>query len=144
MAIEEQKYNKAFSILIKALDELNTNNIHIGELEREKEQWVKKNEADLRYTYVAAANFFTKEKIAELHTKSVELLKCDDFSEEEYISRFSDISTVGLKDVSFLLERQREIDSFEAEINDIDQTLRKKSMLEKLADTLMKGGANND
>ena len=35
MAIEEQKYNRAFSILIESLDELNSNDIHIGELERE-------------------------------------------------------------------------------------------------------------
>lgn len=144
MEIEEQNYNRAFSILIKSLDELNLNDIRIGELEREIEQWKRKKKEDLRTTYIAAANFFTKEKISELHAKSVELLKCDDFSEEEYISRFSDISKVGLEDIDFLLQRQREIDSFEAALNGTDQTPSRKTKLSKLADTLMKGGANND
>ena len=142
MAIEEQKYNRAFSILIESLDELNSNDIHIGELEREIKRWEKKK--DLRTTLIAAVNFFTKEKITELHTASVELLKCDDFDVEEYISRFSDISTVNLGDIDFLLQRQREINSFEINLNSSNQSQRERTKLSRLADTFLKGGANND
>lgn len=126
MVSEEQKFNRAFSILIESLDELNLNDIHIGELEREIKRYEKKKEADFRTTLIAAVNYFTKEKITELHTASVELLKCDDFDAEEYISRFSDISTVSLKDIDFLIQRQREIDSFETNLNNTNQSPRKK------------------
>lgn len=144
MAIEERKYNRAFSILIESIDELNSNDIHIGELEREIERWEKKKETDLRTTLIAAVNFFTKEKITELHTASVELLKCDDFDVEEYIARFSDISTVNRGDIDFLLQRQREINSFEMNLNSPNQPQGKKTKLSRLADTFLKGGANND
>lgn len=144
MASEEQKYNRAFSILIESLDELNLNDIHIGEYERKIKQYEKKKKADLRRTFIAAVNFFTKEKINELHTDSVELLKCDDFEVQDYISRFSSISTVRLKDIDFLIERQREINDFKTNLNDTDQSVKKKTKLSILADTILKGGANND
>ena len=144
MVNEEQKYNRAFSILLESLDELNSNDIHIGELEREIKRWEKKKETDLRTTLIAAVNFFTKEKIIELHTASVELLKCDDFDAEKYISRFSDISTVKREDIDFLIQRQREISSFEINLNSTDQPSKKKTKLSRLADTFLKGGANND
>ena len=72
------------------------------------------------------------------------MLKCDDFDVEEYISRFSDISTVNLGDIDFLLQRQREINSFEINLNSSNQSQRERTKLSRLADTFLKGGANND
>ncbi len=143
MITEEEKYNRAFTILIESLDELYSNDIHIGEHEREIILLKKKKSSDLRSVLIAASNYFTEEKIAELHKLSVELLKCNDFSAEEYISRFSDISKVRLEDVDFLTQRQREIESFKARLNRTDQTPRKQTKLSILADAFMKGGANN-
>ena len=85
-------------------------------------------------------------RIIELHERSVNLLRCNDFDENEYIQIFSDISTIEIAHIDFLVQRQGEIEAFEASLNkDLDKPVQiKKTPMTTLADIFMKGGANDD
>lgn len=145
METDKQRYDRAFSLLLDAIEEMNSNSIKIGEHEKEIERLRKKQEEELRAAFIIAANCFTREKIIEIHKKSVELLKCNDFNEDEYIQLFSDISRLEYRHIDFLIQRQNEINFHEFKLNDEhDPTQDKKSFISTLADILKKGGANDD
>lgn len=146
MGNDESKQSRALSILLEAIEETNTNDIRIGELQREIEKLENKKRRDIRKSQIAAANYFTRERIIFIHDKSVSLLRCNDFDENEYIRIFSDISTIKREHIDFLVQRQREIDDTEASFNkDLDKPAQsKKTIMTTLADIFMKGGANDD
>ena len=118
MENDKQKQSRFLSILLDALIETNSNDILIGQHKREIERLKNKNKEDTRKARIAAANYFTSERIAELHKKSVDLLRCNDFDEDEYIRIFSDISTIEITHVDFLIQRQHEIDFLESCLNE--------------------------
>ena len=143
---DKQKQSRALSVLLEAIEETNSNDILIGEHKREIERLENKKEKDIRRTRIAAANYFTRERIIELHERSVNLLRCNDFDENEYIQIFSDISTIEIAHIDFLVQRQGEIEAFEASLNkDLDKPVQiKKTPMTTLAGIFMKGGANDD
>ena len=147
MENDKPKHSRALSVLLEAIEETNSNDILIGEHKREIERLENKKEKDTRKTRIVAANYFTSERIAELHEKSIKLLRCNDFNENEYIQIFSDISTIGIEHIDFLVQRQSEIEDFEASLNntlDDKPVPTKKTAMTTLADIFMKGGANDD
>ena len=146
MENDKQKRNRAFSVLLDALEETNSNDILIGEHKREIEKLENKKAKDTRRTRIAAANYFTKDRIVELHERSVNLLRCNDFDENEYVQLFSDISSIEIAQIVFLVQRQSEIEAFENSLNtDLDREIQdKKTPMTTLADIFMKGGANDD
>lgn len=146
MENDKQKQSRALSVLLEAIEETNSNDILIGERKREIERLENKKEKEIRRTRIAAANYFTRERIIELHERSVNLLRCNDFDENEYIQIFSDISTIEIAHIDFLVQRQGEIEAFEASLNkDLDKPVQiKKTLMTTLADIFMKGGANDD
>ena len=111
---------------------------------------MRKNEDAERKECVLAANYFTKEKIKELHSKSLSLLKTNDFDEDEYIRLFSSSSTISIDCIDFLIAREKEIKDIESVLasNEIQCTNNKKNRTSgfrtALADILMGGGRNND
>lgn len=117
MENDESKQRRALSILLAAIEETNSNDILIGEHKREIERLENKKEKDIRKTRIAAAIYFTRERIIDLHERSVNLLRCNDFDENEYIRIFSDISTIERAHIDFLVQRQSEIEDFEASLN---------------------------
>lgn len=146
MENDESKQRRALSILLAAIEETNSNDILIGEHKREIERLENKKEKDIRKTRIAAAIYFTRERIIDLHERSVNLLRCNDFDENEYIRIFSDISTIERAHIDFLVQRQSEIENFEASLNkDLDKPVQsKKTPMTTLADIFMRGGANDD
>lgn len=147
MQNEKQNINSAFATLLDSIAATNENDIQIGEHKRKIEELENKKQKAIRRTKIVAAKYFTKEKITELHQKSIDLLSCNDFSEEEYTHIFSDISNIDFGHIVFLADRQKEIESFEEELNDKNHQFEKNessSIMSKLADILMRGGANDD
>lgn len=139
--------NSAFATLLDSIATTNENDIQIGEHKRIIEELENKKKKDIRKTSIIAAKYFTKEKITELHQKSVDLLSCNDFSEEEYFQIFSDISNIDFGHIVFLADRQKEIESFEEKLNDNNHQFENNessSIMSRLADILMKGGADHD
>ena len=147
MQNEKKSRDIAFATLLDSINVTNENDILIGEYQRKIAEIENKKQQDLRNTSIMAAKYFTKDRIVELHQKSIELLSCNDFSEEEYIRVFSDISTIDLGHIMFLVDRQKEIDSFEAKLNDKNQQFEDNgphSIMSRIEDILMRGGAKDD
>lgn len=119
-----------------------------GEEKRKIDKLEAQKEEEWRKLRVAAANYFTKDIIIKIHKLSEGVLKCNDFSEEDYITRFSNISTIKYEDIHFLYERQQEINSTTKElglpIQLSELELTKSNFWIRLGDILGKGGADND
>jgi len=144
MKNKKQNYDRAFELLLQAIEETNEDERRIGEYTKEISKLEEKKKKDTKKANVMAAHYFSEEKISELHKKTVELLKDDDFNEQEYIEEFSDISKIETEHVNFLIERQRELESFEKDFsNELEEPPSNNKMV-KIANILLKGGANND
>lgn len=138
--------DRNFELILNYIKMQKNNNIVIGEREKEIAKLQNDNERLFGKLRIASANYFTKEKIAELHQKTVDLLKTNDFDEQMYIDLFSDSSTIRYENIDFLVERQKSIEQFEQLKDCNNQTRHKKSagLLNKLANILMKDGTPND
>lgn len=139
------KYEKKCSISLSkqdvdnALKEIDNDDVQIGMLERQTEAAHQKKTDDIRLAKIVAANFFTKEKIAEIHSKSISVLKSNDFNEDDYISIFSDTSRIELEHIEFLMEKLEYIEKTELKLNNNTETSRS-----WLYDLFHRGGVDND
>lgn len=132
MNSNKQSNNKAFCFLLQALQDLDSNEICIGEQEKKLAKLKIHAQELLRNIRIMAINYFTAEKIIELHEKSVRLLGCDDFDADEYIHLFSEISKLELCHIDFLLRRKEEIDSTEEKLNSNAGSIFSKEKKKKL------------
>jgi len=139
--------DRAYELLSQSIEEINQDDTVIAEYTKKVVEAEDKKNQDIRKARQYAATYFTKEKISELHQRTLDLLKCDDFNEEEYINAFSDSSNIDINRVLFLFGRQRELDLFEKDfdINDkSNSSSAVETILARIAEALMKGGAGVD
>lgn len=147
MNIKMQDGDSAFEALLEAIEETNHNDIAIAQYQKEICKLNNKKEANARTERILATRYFTNEKINEIHQKSVDLLNCNDFDQEEYAQIFSDISNVERKHISFLVHRQQEINEVEFKINSSCKDSKNKkinNLLIALADIFSGGDSNDD
>lgn len=136
----------SLSKLLNSLKEINNDTKKIGGLERDIAQVKQKKELDIYTTKTLAANYFTKERIKEIHDASITILKNNDFDEEEFIEKFGDISTIELADIEFLIEKMKLINEW----GGIDKKkwgnieISGNSFLEDLYDCYQRGVSNDD
>lgn len=143
----QKKDSSTIEWLSNLIDDYNDNNVQIGKEKKKIYELQSENERILREISIFAANYFTKEKIIDLHTKSVEILSCNDFDEEDYINLFSDISTVKIDHIIFLFDRQKEIEKYRGvlfEDNDYCDDKKSFNVLTWFADLFRNGGGEND
>lgn len=110
-------YDRAFEKLLEARKETDANDIAIAEHEKEINKLKNKKIEDERKEHVLAANYFTPEKIRELHEKTIRLLKCDDFNQDDYVLIFSNSTSIERKDIEFLMNRQEELYEMEKKLD---------------------------
>ncbi len=142
----DKKNNSAFETLLDSISITNNYDRCIGEHKKKIEELENEKEQNVRKLKIIAAKYFCKERIMEIHKKSVDLLTCNDFCEEDFIHIFSDISMITLGHIVFLADRQQEIERFERSFNNESQQFENNpsSMIGTIADILLKGGANDD
>ena len=139
-------YDSAFERLLEARQETNSNDIAIAEHEKEINKLKNKKIEDERKEHILAANYFTPEKICELHEKTVLLLKCDDFNQDDYVAIFSNSTSIQRKDIEFLINRQEELYEMEKKLDNTKLNTKEKKLNEfwlALAETLLGGNAND-
>ncbi len=141
------EYDSAFEALLEAMEETNSVDVAIGKCEKQLHDLKNNRDTRVRNEYIRAANYFTKEKICELHRRTVDLLKCDDFNEDEYIQIFSDSSKIKREHIAFLVHRQQEIKEFEHQLDSDNKTehiQKPNGFWDVLADIFNGGNANDD
>lgn len=150
---EIQNDDKIFSSMREALDILNEDERHIADITRELESYEIKKDNDFKKVRQYAANYFTKEKISELHKLYVDVLKSSDFSEDIFIEKFSDATKIKIDDINFLIEIQNNIIEVQEKLssNEVlssDNQIQVRGMskiMSAIADILSrKDGANYD
>lgn len=143
----------AFSSMLDALEIVNEDEKHIADIVREFKIYKTKKDNDLKRVRQYAANYFTKEKISELHRLCLEVLKSADFNEEDYIEKFSDATKIRIDDINFLIEIQNNIIEVQEKLNsnkvlspeDQIQISGMSKIMSVIADILSrKDGANDD
>ncbi len=139
--------DSAFDALLEIRQQRASNLKAIAEHQREINKIEGKDIADQRTERVFAANYFTADKIRELHKRTLEVLKCDDFDQDFYIDLFSNSSTIDDRYIDFLVNRKKELDEFEQTFDNIkgDLKVNKSSdFLLTLAEIFRGGSANDD
>lgn len=107
----------AFSSMLEAIDIMNTDQENIANLTRDLNQLEEKIKCDLKKVQQYAANYFTKDKIIEMHRLCLEVLKTSCFNEDEYIEKFSDSTKFDISDINFLIELQNNIIEVQEKLN---------------------------
>lgn len=141
------EYDSAFEALLEAMEETNSDDVAIGKCEKQLHDLRNSRETHVRNEHIHAANYFTKERISELHQRTVDLLKCDDFNEDEYIQIFSDSSKIKREHIAFLVHRQQELKEFEQRFdndNKTEQNHKPNKFWDTLADIFNGGNTNDD
>lgn len=143
----------AFSSMLDAIEIMNEDEEHIAEVARELDLLKRKKEKDFKRVRQYAANYFTEDKISELHRLNQDVLKSSDFNKEEYIEIFSDNTKIRIGDIDFLIEIQNNIIEVQEKLNsnkelsseDQVQVRGVAKIMSTIADILSrKDGANND
>ena len=139
--------------MLDAIEVMNEDEEDIAEVTRKLELLKRKKEKDFKKVCQYAANYFTKDKISELHRLNQEVLKSPDFNQEEYIEIFSDNTKIKIGDIDFLVEIQSNIIEVQEKLNsnkelsyeDQIQVRGVAKIMSTIADILSrKDGANND
>lgn len=139
--------------MLEARADMNDDDRQMAELARKFELCETKKEHDFKRLRQYAAIYFNKEKISELHRLDVDLLKSEDFNEEDYIKKFSDATKIKLDDINFLIdienninEVRKKLDSNEVLSSEDEVQIRGISkVMSTIADILSrKDGVNND
>lgn len=148
-----QNNDIAFLSLQDAIEIVNENEVRIAEKKRELSMLEVERENNIKKARQYAANYFTKEKILELHKLNEEVLKSSDFDEKIYIEMFSDSTKIGMGDISFLTDLQNNIIEVQEKLDSnrvlsAEEQIQLKGLskvMSTIADILLrKGGANND
>lgn len=139
--------DRAGEMLSEGFKEIEDNVIQIGSFEKEIKILIENTIKKAKTLTVPAAHYFTADRIRELHNRTIELMRCDDFNQEEYIAIFSDSSRITLTHIHFLWERQKQLNDLEEKLNTRQtesKNAKKTSKWDSLADYLAKDGADND
>ena len=142
MGIETKTNDVALRLLKESLSSADSNEIAIGEHEREIERLRRKKCEDEKKARILAVNFFTETKIQEIH-KNAEELRLSTFDEEEFIKLFSNNSTVTIEKINYLLELLDDIETA-SQINTQKKGKEPVGFWVKLAEAFLEGGARND
>lgn len=150
---EIQNNDIAFSNMLNELELANEVDKRIADIVREYNGYQIKKDDHLKRVRQYAANYFSKEKISELHRLCLEVLKSSEFNEEDYIEKFSDATKIEIDDINFLIEIQNNIIEIQENLNsnmvlssdDHPQIKGMSKIMSAIADILArKDGANDD
>lgn len=139
--------------MLEVMEIVNEDDKQIAEIARQLELNKSKKENDIKRLCQYAANYYTKEKISELHRLDKDVLKSSDFNEEDYIKKFSDATQINVDDINFLMEIEKNIIEVQEKLNsnkvlsseDQVQVRGMSKIMSMIADILSrKDGAIND
>jgi hypothetical protein len=109
--------NNTKALMIEKLNAHKVELIHQGELGKKLDQSKKKGNEFFSEACVYAANYYTETYITELHSKTIKVLKKDDFLPQDYILKFKNAETIKKEDIEFLNERANEIFKIEQNLS---------------------------